>query len=257
MYTKESLARLGKQASDMYLKDDIPLSDAIVKIASSRPDMSKEHVQRVVENANLTTFEELFKSSSDKHVVFDLADPQEVHQNLSNEQDAKPHHVYTAEPSYNDGFNPFDHMAQEKASSYGYVPPHVQQRRDYYATKAAVDTLVKEASVHDRGIEVKMNKFTEMCKRASLNMGLKPVLELVGHASRDKEIFSKIASTITKSLQGDVPEGDFTGSAPNKSHPLYTSYEELEHNIKVAERLRNGVVNAEIRHRASTIEELM
>ena len=257
MYTKESLARLGKQASDMYLKNDIPLSDAIVKIASSRPDMSKEHVQRVVENANLTTFEELFKSSFDKHVVFDLADPHEVHQNLSNEQDSKPHHVYTAEPSYEDGFNPFDHLSQEKASSYGYVPEHVQRRREYYATKAAVDTLVKEASAHDRSIEVKMNKFTEMCKRASLNMGLKPVLELVGHASKDKEVFSKVASTVTQSLRGYVPEGEFTGSAPNKTHPLYESYAELEHNIKVAERLRNGVINAEIRHRASTLEETM
>ena len=69
MYTKESLARLGKQASDMYLKDDIPLSDAIVKIASSRPDMSKEHVQRVVENANLTTFEELFKREKQRQFI--------------------------------------------------------------------------------------------------------------------------------------------------------------------------------------------
>lgn len=257
MYTKESLARLGKQASDMYLKDDIPLSDAIVKIASSRPDMSKEHVQRVVENANLTTFEELFKSSSDKHVVFDLADPQEVHQNLSSEQESKPHHVYTTEPSYDDGFNPFDHLSQEKASSYGYIPEHVQKRREYYATKAAVDTLVKEAGMHDRNVEAKMNQFTQMCKRASLNMGLKPVLELVGHASKDKQVFTKIASTITQSLRGAVPEGSFTGSAPNKRHPLYNAYAELEENIKVAERLRTGLVNAEIRHRASTLEEIV
>ena len=255
MYTKEALARLGKQASDMYLKEDIPLNDAIVKLASARPDLTKEHVQRVIENANLVTFEELFKGSSDKHVVFDLADPEDIHGQLHTESDSHASHVYGAPPEIKQD-NPFDHLVTEKVSSYSHVPKSVQNRREYYATRSAVDTLVKQASYQDRAVEGKMNRFIQMCKRASIEHGIRPVLQVAGYASEDKEIFSKVAHTVTKAMPWDIRQGEYTESAPNPQHPVYQSYKDLESNIKIATKLRAGLLNAEVRHRSATMEDL-
>ena len=253
MYTKQSLARLGKQASDLYLKEDIPLSSAIVKIASSRPDMTKEHVQRVIENANLVTFEEMFKNNSDKHVVFDLADPEDVHSQLSTASESHDP-VYSAPPSYEE-YNPFDYMPKE--ASVAAVPEKVTARREYYHTKAAVDTLVKEASVVDRKAEQGMQRFIEMCKRASLTHGLKPVLQIAGYASTDKEVFSKVANVISASIGDRVSEGNFATHRPNTEHPVYKAYSELESTIKMAAFLRKGLINAEVAHRSTKTEDLL
>ena len=255
MYTKESLAQLGKQASDMYLKQDIPLNDAIVKLASARPDLTKEHVQRVIENANLVTFEELFKGSSDKHVVFDLADPADIHGQLHSESDSHPSHVYGAPPEVSRD-KPFDHLETEKVSSYQDVPKHVERRREYYATKSAVDALVKQASYQDRDVEGKMNRFIQMCKRASIENGIRPVLQVAGYASEDKEIFSKVAQTVVKAMPWDIQQGEYTDGAPNQEHPIYAKYKDLESSIKVASKLRKGLLNAEVRHRAVSMEDL-
>ena len=48
MYTKQDLSSLGKEASNMFLEHGVSLNEAIVKIASRRPDMTKEHVQRML-----------------------------------------------------------------------------------------------------------------------------------------------------------------------------------------------------------------
>lgn len=253
MYTKESLARLGKQASDMYLKEDIPLSSAIVKIASSRPDMTKEHVQRVIENANLVTFEELFRNNSDKHVVFDLADPEDVHSELSASSES-PDPIYSAPPEYTT-YSPFDYMPKEAAAPV--ATNKVVARREYYHTKAAVDSLVKEASIVDRKAEHEMQEFIGMCKRASLTHGLKPVLQIAGYASTDKDIFSKVAQVVGASLGSTVKEGHFGTSRPNVDHPIYKKYSNLEGTIKTAKLLRKGLINAEVMHRASKTGELI
>ncbi|MBM4360979.1 MAG: hypothetical protein FJ096_23010, partial [Deltaproteobacteria bacterium] len=50
----------------------------MTQVVKSTPNLTEHHVTRIVENANLITFEEEFKSSEEKHVNFDLADTRVV-----------------------------------------------------------------------------------------------------------------------------------------------------------------------------------
>jgi hypothetical protein len=240
MYTKQDLSSLGKEASTMFLEHGVPLNDAIVKIASKRPDMTKEHVQRVIENANLITFEDMFKGASSKHISFDLADPHVIHAELDRSDDI-PDPIYATEPQYarSGGFDAFD-----KEASLSVVPEHVQWRRDYYATKSAADRLEKTATAINADAEAKTHKFIDMCKRASLENGLRPVLQLAGYASKDPAVFAKIAHVVAQSLEGVVPQGDYVDTLPNKSHPIYNAYNELESTIKLAAKHKSGMINA-------------
>lgn len=241
MYTKQDLNLLGKEASTMLFEHGIPLNDAIIKIASKRPDMTKDHVQRVIESANLITFEDMFKGASTKHITFDLADPNVIHGQLDKtEEIANP--IYATEPEYqrSGGFDAFS-----KEASLAAVPAHVQWRRDYYATKSAVDRLEKTATAIDAEAEALTHKFIDMCKRASLEYGgLKPVLQLAGHASADQSTFTKVAAVVASALRDEAVSGEFVDTLPNKNHAIYKAYSDLESTIKLASKHKAGMINA-------------
>ncbi len=244
MLDKQALAHLGKQASDMYLNDGVPLTDAVVKVASRHPSITQDHVQRVVENANLVTFEELFKNGPSKHVVFDLAEPEAVHDALNGySEDIEPRHAsYLTAPSYEGDED--EHTP--KMASY-QVPEHVQYRRDWHASRAAVGVLEKQAHTDSACAEFAITKFCQMCKQAAFEVGqLAPVLELAQHASTDKTVFEKVASAVSVYMDGRVPTGDIIGSAPNKEHPIYQEYLRVEDAIKTAAATRKGLINAEV-----------
>jgi hypothetical protein len=253
MYTKESLAQLGKDASDLYLRHGVPLTDAIVKIASGKGDLSKDHVQRIIENANLVTFEEMFKTGPSKHVTFDLAEPDAVHAKLSGGYEpAGDLAAYLAAPSAERRLDGFDAIPEEKSAAH--VPEHVRWRRDYYATKGAVDVLVKEASAHDAHAEAAVHNFVQLCKRASYGVGVKPILQLAGAASTDGEVFTKIAHAVVGALSWEHKEGDYVESLPNRDHPVYKAYAEAESAVKLAAQYRSALINAERAHQRVVTE---
>jgi hypothetical protein len=253
MYSKQELARLGKEASDMFLDRGLPLNDAIIKVASSRPDMTKEHVQRVIENANLLTFENMFKGAENKHITFELAEPADVHAALDKTEQI-PDPIYATEPAYGRRETFLDHI--EKEARVHTPPTHVQWRRDYYATKSAADHLEKSASALDASAEAETLRFIDMCKRAALDgNGLRPVLQLAGYASRAPEVFNKVAAVTASALGGIVPRGEYSDVLPNRSHPIYTKYAEVEGVILDAQLHRKGLINAVRKHEAVKSEE--
>ena len=254
MYTKQDLASLGKQASNMFIEQGVSLNDAIIKLASSRPNMSKEHVQRVIENANLITFEDMFKGASSKHITFPLAEPEVIHGALDQTENIVDP-IYATEPSYQ-RLGGFDHI--EKEASYSAVPDHVRWRRDYYATKSAMERLEKTASSFNSAAEAETHNFVRLCKQASLaNTGLRQVLQLAGYASKDEEIFSKIAHVVTTAIGDTVPAGDYEDTLPNKHHPVYRAYESLENTIKEASLHRKGLINAARMHEEVKSEDFL
>lgn len=260
MYTKDSLAHLGKEASTLYIKHNMPLSDAVVKVASAHGDLTKEHVQRIIENANLVTFEELFRDGPSKHVTFDLADPEVVHAKMAGKGDEGALGAYLAAPdeldeSVDDSSDdstddPADgFMSQGDApKTASYVPTHVQWRRDYYATQQAVSHLVKEASAADAQAESEVHNFVTLCKRAAYTQGVRPTLQLAGYASQDKKVFTKIAQAVTLALPVGAREGEYAESAPNPEHPIYQAYIRAEQAVKTAEHLREALMHAERMH---------
>jgi Ca2+-binding EF-hand superfamily protein len=112
-----------------------------------------------------------------------------------------------------------------------------------------MDRLEKTATAIDAQAEALTHKFVDMCKRASIEYGgLRPVLQLAGYASEDKDTFSKIASVVTSALRGSVTEGEFVDTLPNKNHSIYKAYSELESTIKLASKHKAGVINAARMH---------
>jgi len=74
--TASDLEMLGKRASDMYLRKEASLNDAVSQLAGQHAGISPEQIKRVVEFANQNTFQSIFeKQAGDKNVEFDLADP--------------------------------------------------------------------------------------------------------------------------------------------------------------------------------------
>ena len=108
-YSKQDLAQFGKRASDMHIQHGVPLSESVIKVAQATPNLTKHHVTRILENANLLTFEERFNNGDNKHVNFDLADPREVFEGLEGGSPA-PEPIdaeYLSRPP-NDIFDSFD-----------------------------------------------------------------------------------------------------------------------------------------------------
>jgi hypothetical protein len=216
--------------------------------------MKKDHVQRVIENANLITFEEMFKGAEDKHVTFDLADPDVVHEQLDSTEQ-HPHPIYSTEPAYTKTASFFDVIELE--SDTPKVPRSVTWRREYYATKAAADHLEKSASTLDSQAHAETQKFIHMCKQAAMSCGLRPVLQLAGYASTDESIFDKVASTTVKAVGGVVKQGSYSDVLPNREHPVYKQYARVERMIKDATAHKSGLINAVRMHESVKSEEFL
>lgn len=71
----ETLEMLGRQASQMFQAQGVPLNQAVAQVVANHPELGNEHVKRIIEFANTVTFQEMFQNSEDKNVHFDVADP--------------------------------------------------------------------------------------------------------------------------------------------------------------------------------------
>jgi hypothetical protein len=70
----ELLEMLGNRASAMF-RNGTSLNSAITQLVAEHPELTNEHIKRVVEFANNVTFQNLFQNSDDKNIHFDVADP--------------------------------------------------------------------------------------------------------------------------------------------------------------------------------------
>lgn len=71
----ELLEMLGHKASSMFSEGGVSLNDGIKKLAAENPGLNDEHIRRIVEFANTTTFQHLFEKEADKNIHFPVADP--------------------------------------------------------------------------------------------------------------------------------------------------------------------------------------
>ncbi len=244
---KQDLAQLGKRAADMHLRHDIPLGEAVGKVAQATPNLTEHHVTRILNNANLITFEEKFKGGEDKHVVFDLADPVYV----SREMDARSaapdpiDDAYLSAPSYD---SEEDHDAinfgfREKASSYMDQNHAFLASRELTTVRSAIQHVGADLNRADAAAEHELSKLAHMVRSVAqeMNNATAP-LELLSYATSDEEVFEKVAHTLAGQMR-DVPRGHAMNMAPNRDHPLCQQYFVVESLVKEASRLRDGLQN--------------
>ena len=259
-YDKQDLARLGKRASDLHINHDMSLSDAVVKVAQATSGLSEHHITRILENANLITFEERFKGGDDKHVVFDLADPLYVSKALD-EQSAAPDPIddaYLSRPNYREHDDPtiFDHEGEEKVSSYLDVNDEFALRQEYTTANHASQHMRGDLNRLDADAEYEMGKLATIVSKLAVSSGSASApLELMSYAARDHDVFEKVAHTVSASIPNSVPRGEFTGSAPNLNHPLCAQYRVVESLVKEASAVKSGLRDLE-RHRDRLFSQL-
>jgi len=256
---KQALAELGKRAADMHIQHNVPLSEAVVKIAQLTPNLTQHHITRIIENANLITFEEKFKGS-DKHVVFDLADPHEVSHQLE-EESAAPDPIdaeYLHAPNYRvrGDVSVFDREGVEKSSSYLDVPYDLLQHREMQTLRSAEQHLSSELNSADARAEHELAKLASMVRHAALQAESRTLpLELMSYAVTDDAVFQKVASVVTAQLPPGLPRGDFSDLAPNTRHPICAQYRVVEEHVKIAEHLRDGLRAVEMKKQAAKTKD--
>lgn len=100
----ETLEMLGKKAATAFLSDNIPLNDAIAKLAAEHHDISPEQIKRVVEFANTSVYlakHDQAKTAGSEHSYpqFELADAGRIIQDMSD--GARPTVVTKTDIDYN------------------------------------------------------------------------------------------------------------------------------------------------------------
>lgn len=241
-YSRKELATLGKRASDLHRMQGVELTNAVVKVASSERGLTDEHITRITENANLITFEEKFKASDSKHVVFDLADPTEV---ISNMQEQVPSssvsNAYDFAPSYEPVEDVFDQFS-EKTSSFN-INPAYQDQQLLIKVSHACKQLESDLYQIDSEAERAMYALTEMVKKAALQHGtMYGPLQVIGAVADSPEIFEKVA-TVAVQMSPNIPPGEYIDQLPNYNHPLAAQYLRVEDLTKQAELYRSGYAN--------------
>ena len=253
---KQDLAQLGKRAADMHLKNGVSLNDAVVKVAQATPNLTEHHVTRILENANLITFEEMFKGAEDKHVVFDLADPIYVGRALD-EGSAAPEPIdeaYLNAPDYSDPRDELDiaSMFQEKSSSYMDQNAEFLATRELTTVRSAMQHVGADLNRADAAAEHELQKLAHMVRTVARDMANATApLELLSYATKDEEVFEKVAHTLAGQMR-DIPRGERMNMAPNRDHPLCQQYSMVESLIKEASKLKTGLQN--LQHRKNTVE---
>lgn len=235
------LVLMGKRASKMYLDHNIPLTEAVIKVASESPGLSRDHVQRVIENANLLTFEDMFKVASDKNISFDLADPEEVWTGLNKEEEGiSDLSAYWEPPKFPEVPGLFE--TEEKEASYSGVPVDVTLTRLYHQTKTGSEYLAGELSRIDSHAESTISKLASLTIQAGREgSSATEILELMAAASDNERVFEKISSLIGRELlERGIEVGVPTKGVPNMEHPIAYQYKLAEALVDRADKLKSA-----------------
>lgn len=273
MYSRQELAELGKRASDLFRNQGVPLTDAVTQVVKSTPNLTEHHVTRVVENANLITFEEEFKGSDSKHINFDLADPREVLERRAPSRSGTPMEYMSApsdyddEDDYDDSTEDGSEDGEMRAEQDSGAPrpvsfelamrrppekvaalrvnPEFEERQHLTRLQHAAQHLASELMSTDSATEYALAKLAHMVKVAALQANnAQAPLELIGYVVRDEDVFEKIAHNVVVHIPRDLPRMP-VNLAPNYEHPIAMQYVELEGLAKQANLLRRGLARIE------------
>jgi len=111
---------LAKQAAVDFLEHKTPLNDSIRKIASDN-NLNPNQVTRVVEEANILTYKNLFEKNAEKTFTFDLANSKEIISKLaSGPQKLKDASVKTAAKIFR-SLDAYDFNMEKKAAKVSLV----------------------------------------------------------------------------------------------------------------------------------------
>jgi len=251
-YTKEDFSLLGKRASRLYIEKGIPLNDAVTKIASENSGMTADHVRRLIEQANISTFETFFKEGN-KKAEFDVADPDVILLQTAKVASAEED-VFIGcidPPSYDLGlFNTklaehsenSDHILWKThaklASGHAYIEREAESAHNLYTRE-----VVKLASLMDREI------------REGTPIGV--IHKLIKVASSRNNTQNRVLSDVSDfgAIKYAEYVPDNSREVPNTDHPIYRQYQITEETCYQADRLK--VAAAQLKTERDNVKKII
>lgn len=277
----ETLEMLGRRASQMFQQQGVPLNQAIAQLAAEHPDLGNEHIKRIVEFANTVTFQEMFASSADKNIHFEVADPGIVLRDLkdggSPAHDGKTlqggmgdYHTSPGaqakgmddQPDLSQMFQGQDQGAQGQVKMASAEVDHLSHSNpidDVYDThvrlQAARDELVRANERWDLLVKEAREELFKAVKNEVLQphgAGLGGVVSALEKLGSDRTvIFDTLKPVIEKLAEAGVPKQQLSkslekraGVVINPAHPLVKAWSGLS---KVAyEKVRTELALTEL-----------
>lgn len=263
----DMLEMLGRQASQLFQQRGIPLNEAIVQVVADHPELNNEHLRRVVEFANTVTFQEIFQSSSDKNVHFDVADPGVILRDLKDggtpSHDGKP-----LGSSMNDYMSPVRQAGSSQVDQLigqqfsqdnpGYADTakiasvtdhgsHANPIDDIHdlriRTEATRDALVEAHEMYDRLLKTAKAELHQQVKNEILDpdgSGLGGVLDVVEKIASDHAemlIGPIVASLLNEGVSPELLNESMekkAGEVVNMEHPVIAMVDAI---VKIAKDL--------------------
>lgn len=88
MIDQKELEKFGENIAKDFVQKNISLNDGLKKIASEY-GLNKQQTRRVAESANVSAYLSLIKTAEDKYLKFDLANADNIHENIVKESSSR------------------------------------------------------------------------------------------------------------------------------------------------------------------------
>jgi hypothetical protein len=234
--TESELATMGKRASYLYLNGGCTIPEAITKIASEQPSLTDHHLRRITEQANIATFETLFKGG-DKHAEFCVADPEEVIGMMRKCASVEDDMISSIDPPFIDyGFFDTPKVAEKKEPSVREL--WVEQSK----LATAGEYIQRESEVADNLYGDELVKLAKMVDRSVRDgAGISDIYRLCKTASRNMTLCNEIMLELSDF--GAIKTASYTptaGGVANTTHPIYQQYEVVEKLLNERNRLKTA-----------------
>ncbi len=261
----ETLEMLGRQASQLFRSQGVPLNQAISQVLANHPELGNEHIKRIVEFANTVTFQEMFQGSEDKNVHFDVADPGVVMRDLkdggSSAHSGKTLTDYQRPPQSNNQSSELDaalmqqftgsgtpnNEATKVASSLNH-DRHANPLEDVFDTKIRLEATHEKLAESFERMDILLKEAEEdFYQQVKLQVGDSDGSGLGGVIGALEKLASQdlVEAIMTPVATRLVKEGydqqylirsltKIAGVVPNLEHPLFAAFDAI---IKLADEM--------------------
>jgi hypothetical protein len=247
----ERLQAIGKRASAMFINEQIPLTDAVIRSLQGESGLGREHVQRVTEFANNYAFEAMFAKTGSDHKVVDFgeagpADPSTVLKELGATGAVMGHQKLAAvmKPVNRERFVPGQDGIMEMfhgVQKLAAAAPVENSLSEIYELREDVgrakDELILKTAASSQGYLSAANELYRVVKTAVLEGTSPAEIATVFKFQAEDLNFVKLAlKEIAQRMEGDnvpaVPMRKIASSEiPNVEHPVCKAF---DHFVKVA-----------------------
>jgi len=240
------LIQFGKEISDSYVRDNIPLTKSLEKLAEMQ-GLNKQEMYRVAETANIETYLKLINKSEDKYIEFPLADVNEAYGTITTKtassQEDDIDEYQDLKPRLEFSFNLYDKniLENEKVATDSVnIHEIINQADRLNGTIEYVGNTYLEEAVN---LAKEYDKIYDFVKQAVLSneVNFNDITELIKVASPIN--YTYLSQVLKEDLKKVMPVYDFEKKASfenmpvNKNSALYQSILNYDTKLTLLEKI--------------------